>query len=233
MGDLSENSEAYRKNAPFYEAFAQAEDAPGLVAKFLIPLVRGRHVMEGGIGTGKYIPLLAPLAASYTGIDQSGDALRFAAQKSSSVPVALHHGRLEKLLFSTETFDVVLFPWVLGTILNPACRRQAFVEARRVLKPHGMILCIENDLGGEFEWIRGRAPDLTRTRTYNSSLEDDFGMQRLGTFSTYFEFQNVEVARKVFEVIWSKIVAERVSSRRIEHRVVVYGCYPHKRDKPR
>ena len=53
---------------------------------------------------------------------------------------------------------------MLGTILEVDRRNKVLEEMKRVLKHDGNIYLVENDIGGEFEEIRNRYPDIKRTK---------------------------------------------------------------------
>ena len=163
---LMELSELYRSRAELYDHFANAEDAPAKVLSFLATLVCNKTVLDCGCGTGKYVRLLAPFCKTYYAVDVAGDALERAASKAAS-NVQVISARAEALPLADHSVDVVFGTWVLGTISDTARRKLAIESCLRVLRPGGAMYLVENDIGGEFEYVRGRYPEIALTREYN------------------------------------------------------------------
>lgn len=221
-GGLMQFSPLYAGMASVYERFAQAEDEEGNVARFLREIVRGKSVLDAGCGTGKYIGELGPVADWYAGIDAAHDVLKFAEEKARAICHAVVcHGRAEQIPFLSESFDCAFSSWVLGTIVEDSAKRAAVSELRRVVKRGGSVYLIENDLGGDFEYIRGRFPDVSRTHRYNQWLEDA-GAKACAQFESHFSFSSVEEGKSIIGAIWGEAAAARVVSARIGHRIIVY-----------
>jgi ubiquinone/menaquinone biosynthesis C-methylase UbiE len=219
---LRQTSPCYFDQTQIYEEFSAAEDAPNLVAEFLQPHVSQLSVLDVGCGTGKYLEQLAAMTLHYTGIDRSTHVLQRAQRKQRSASrVTLLQASAEALPFEASSFDVTFSCWVLGTILNDGQRKQALSECIRVTKDTGRIFAIENDTGGEFEYIRGRFPNSERTQSYNTFLEERsfIPLQRV---ESYFLFPSVEKARFIFGSIWGEEAANRIRSARIEHNIIIY-----------
>lgn len=219
---LAEGSVSYHSQAAIYHRFAECEDQPGHIAAFLGPKVRNREVLDCGCGSGKYLRLLGPLASRYVGVDISREMLDLA---SDSMPsdgnIELVHSSAEAMPMASSSFDFVLASWVLGTILDPARRLAAIGEIMRVLKPNGRVLLVENDLGGEFEEIRDRSPQIGRTLAYNNWLLEN-GFEPIQRFQTFFRFDCREEARHIFGSIWGEEHGRRVRSALVEHKVVIF-----------
>jgi hypothetical protein len=81
---------------------------------------------------------------------------------------------------------------------------------------------VENDIGGEFEKIRGRFPDMRRTAEYNDWLQECCGFKLLKTIKSYFQFESAFEAQEVFRAIYGADAAARVNGAQIEHNVVLY-----------
>lgn len=220
MKNLQEKSPIYYAEADIYEAFAQAEDAGGLVLAALTPLVKGKTVLDLGCGTGKYLELLAPHAAHITGIDAAGAQLDIARRKTAALGnVILVHGDAADAQLPHAKYDVVLACWMLGTIAEET--KQKAILTRFAL-PGTRIILVENAEGGEFEDIRGRANDpLLRTRRYNDWLLGQ-GFAETHRLDAWFEFETAAQAREVFAVIWGEDKRPRVRDRRIEHKIAIY-----------
>ncbi len=221
--NLAEGSRSYHDNAQIYERFSQAEDAPNKILDFLRSRVTGKDVLDVGCGTGKYLAKLAPITHSYSGLDISSDQLAIAQQKARNLDnVRLICSSAETIDVPSESIDVVISTWVIGTIQGVERRARAISEATRVLRKEGSIYLVENDIGGEFEFIRDRFPDISRTREYNDWLEKDLAFILLSRFTTHFGFESLDEARKVIGAIWGSQAAQRVQRKDIEHKIVIY-----------
>ncbi|MFH1637519.1 MAG: class I SAM-dependent methyltransferase [Candidatus Woesearchaeota archaeon] len=219
---LSEGSKSYHDEAYIYEHFSQVEDIPGNILRFLEPLVKSKDVLDLGCGTGKYLVSLAPLAKSYCGLDISSDQLGIAKSKVNNIcNVNFLCSSAESINLPNESIDTIISTWVLSTILDEKRRVKALKEAERVLRTNGNIYLVENDIGGEFEMIRGRYPDITRTKTYNGWVEAQ-GFKIAKRLNTYFEFESLEEAKKVITSIWGKEAATKVKGKRIYHKILIY-----------
>jgi ubiquinone/menaquinone biosynthesis C-methylase UbiE len=220
--DLSEGSKSYHEEARIYERFSQTQDAPGKILDLLLPLIANREVLDIGCGTGKYLVKLAPYATKIIGLDVSEDQLRIARSKLKGVGnVDLICSSAESIDLPDEGIDTIISSWVFGTILDVNRRAKALSEARRVLRKHGMIYLVENDLYGDFEYIRGIYPDYSYTHEYNHWLEKQ-GFAPHSRFSTHFEFKDLEEAKMIFKSIWGGDVANRVHNRIITHNIIIY-----------
>ena len=116
----------------------------------------------------------------------------------------------ENIPLEDNSIDSIISTWVLRTILEEDRRTKVFNEMRRVLKENGSIYLVENDIGGEFEEIRNRYPDISRTKKYNNSLENN-GFKCYNKFETYFKFDSTEQAQKIFSNIWGTEIGKKVS----------------------
>ncbi len=105
-------------------------------------------VLELGIGSGLNLALYGPGVSAVTGCDPSAALLRMARERAASaiVPVELLEASAEALPVADASIDTVVTTWTLCTIPDAA---RALREARRVLKPDGVLLFVEH----------GRAPE--------------------------------------------------------------------------
>lgn len=94
-------------------------------------------------------------------------------------------------------------------------------ERKRVLKKDRNIYLVENDIGGEFEEIRNRYPNIKRTKDYNDWIESN-GFTSYKQFETYFNFKNREQAIDVFTNIWGEQVKDKIKSEIIKQNIVIY-----------
>jgi SAM-dependent methyltransferase len=120
-------------------------------AAHLIPHLRpGQHVLDIGSGPGTITVDLARLVApgDVVGIDSSTSVVAQAnglALDNGLSNVMFTVGNAYALDFEADTFDVVHVHQVLHHVADPVAVLQ---EARRVLKPGGLIAAREVDYGG-------------------------------------------------------------------------------------
>jgi ubiquinone/menaquinone biosynthesis C-methylase UbiE len=136
-----------RRVLPHLLHFAMRQQALQPFRTRIIGAAKGR-VVELGIGSGLNLPLYGSAVSSITGIEPAPELLRMAATRAAvaSAPVELIRASAEALPLESGSVDTVVTTWTLCTIPDV---RQALREARRVLKPDGILLFVEH----------GRAPE--------------------------------------------------------------------------
>jgi len=93
----------------------------------------GQRVLVDGVGTGQDLAHL-PASVEVTGIDLSSAML--ARARARGTHATLREMNAEHLDFLDDSFDVVVFSFVLSVVDDPA---RALAEAARVLVPRGSI----------------------------------------------------------------------------------------------
>jgi ubiquinone/menaquinone biosynthesis C-methylase UbiE len=218
--DLSENSTSYGRNAAVYDHFSQCEDSDGEVERFLEAYSEGQLVLDCGCGGGRFLRTLTQYSAGYIGLERSAAQLEICARRSRSAWGArLVRCDLSAIPIDSQSVDLAIACWVLGTILDEKKRQSAFSEMLRVIRPGGRLLFIENDTGGEFERVRGRFPDISRTQIYNDWLIAR-GCRVVRRLVTSFRFPSLQSAQETFSAIWGSEVGGRVTSASIPHSVI-------------
>ncbi len=216
---LSEKAKAYYGLNDYYEVLSQAEDYPNYILKKLIPIVKNKVVLDAGCGTGKYLELLQPYAKELYGVDAAKGQLNIAKKKVNK-NVELNCSDLEKTKFKDNTFDVIYSTWALSTILDNNKKEKVLKELLRILKKKGKLILVENDIGGEFETIRGRYPNITRTKGYNDWVIKK-GFKEFKKIKTYFLFDSNKTSKEVFKAIYNEETARKVN-KKIKHNVIMY-----------
>lgn len=217
--NLSELSDAYYGLNYHYEIFSLREDSKNLVESELKRIVKNRVVLDAGCGTGKYLYLFQNITNELCGIDASNEQLEF-AEKKVSKKVKLLCNDLEKINLPDNTFEVIYATWVLGTITKVNKRNKVLKELKRVLKPNGVIILVENNIGGYFEEMRNRYPDIKKTKKYNNWVLKQ-GFKVLKELDTEFKFKNKEEAYHTFKNIYGEEIAKKAKTT-IEHKVIIY-----------
>ena len=98
--------------------------------------LRGKKVLEIGVGLGSHAQLLAQRAASYTGIDITEYAAKATSErlKLFGLRGEVFQMDAEKLAFPDATFDTI---WSWGVIHHSSNTQRIVREMHRVLKPGG------------------------------------------------------------------------------------------------
>lgn len=218
--NLLKDSRAYHDKNDYYEEFSQAEDGECKVKDYLNKKANGGIVLDAGCGTGKFLEILEKNSNKYIGVDLSFDQLVKAKGKSCKENSIFINANLQDIMLGDNTVDLIVSPWVLGTVTDLEERNKCLNELKRVLKPGGEIILIENEEGSEFEYLRGRDKDF-RTSTYNEWIRDnDFVGDEV--LDTYFNFNNLDRAKKCFLEIYGEEVANKVTSTRIGHKIGIF-----------
>lgn len=218
--NLLKDSKAYYEDNDYYEIFSIAEDGENKVANYLEALVNNKIVLDAGCGTGKFLPILESTSAKYIGVDLSSSQLEKAKAKSKKESSLFINASLASIPLEDNSIDLIISTWVLGTITDLTEREKCLTELKRVLKPNGQIILVENAENSEFEEIRNRTND-NRTKDYNTwILENGFITEK--ELDTYFFFNSLEEAKKCFEVIYGKTISNKIKRNKIEHKIVLF-----------
>jgi ubiquinone/menaquinone biosynthesis C-methylase UbiE len=100
------------------------------------------EVLEIGIGTGRNLQYY-PAGVHLVAIEMSPAMLEVARSRASQlrIPVDLHEGDAQALVFPEATFDTVVCTLALCSIPDD---QQAIAEIARVLKPGGLAVVVEH-----------------------------------------------------------------------------------------
>lgn len=218
--NLLKDSKAYYENNDYYEMFSKAEDSEGKVATYLKERVPGKIVLDAGCGTGKFIEALEDKSLKYIGVDLSFEQLIKAESKKQKENSIFINSNLKDIMLANNSIDLIVSPWVLGTITDLTERAKCLIELKRILKPGGEIILIENETDSEFEYLRNHHKDR-KTNIYNQWIIDN-GFNEVEEINTYFDFNNTEEAKSCFQEIYGKEVASRIKSNKIEHKIGIF-----------
>lgn len=131
-------------SSTIYEAFAGLQDWRGLRRqRRRVGAAAEGVVLELGVGTGRNLPYYTN-AARVVGIDPDPAMLEHTVRRSAGVacPVELHRSTAEDLALSSDGFDTVVVTLSLCTIADPGA---ALAEAKRVLRPGGLLVFLEHE----------------------------------------------------------------------------------------
>lgn len=120
-------------------------------------------ILDIGGGPGRYTIALAQLGYEVTLFDLSRGCLELAKQKAQEAGVKVagfEHGDARDLSrFSNESFDAVLLMGPLYHLLTEEERRAALREARRVLRPRGLLFATFITRYGVIRWAAKEEAD--------------------------------------------------------------------------
>ncbi len=149
--------------------------------------VRGAHVLEVGVGTGKNMPLY-PEGVRVTAIDLSEKMLQRARHRVSKlgIEVDLRVMDAQRMEFADGTFDAAVGTFVFCSVPDPV---QGLRELARVVKPGGQILLLEHMrvdkplIGKLMDWLdplvlRIMGPHINR-RTVDNILKAGLEIERV------------------------------------------------------
>lgn len=146
--------------------------------KELCPLA-GNDVLEVGCGDGRITFQLAPHCRRIIGVDMEPRFIENALkeqQRSGLSNIKFREMDAHALDIPDASVDVVLYPWVLQMVSDPA---QAVREAHRVLKPGGKIVVIglrsNADYDKVIEVFVKDVPAIDPLRCYEQPILNAFG----------------------------------------------------------
>ena len=219
---LGADSEFYNGKAYIYEIFSQAEDKPKKITHYFEQIVKNKVVLDLGCGTGKFIPDFAPLAKKYIAIDISKNQLEIARKKSENFTnVELIKSSAHKIPVESNSIDIVIANWFIGSIHNIPLRDKIIKEIKRIIRISGSIYFTENDVGGKYKDIIENSYGKEKTKIKLKWLED-VGFKKVASIKTYFEFESLQSARETLRNIWVDKIASNVNRRKISHNIVIY-----------
>jgi ubiquinone/menaquinone biosynthesis C-methylase UbiE len=139
----------YNRIAPYFEGLEAVME--GLIFKSwrkkCWQQVRGHHILEIGVGTGKNFDFY-PADARITAIDFSKEMLKLAEQKRSrkNVAVTLDLMDVQSLYFADNSFDTVIASFVFCSVPYPL---KGLKELYRVCRPDGQVILLEHMLSSK------------------------------------------------------------------------------------
>ena len=141
----------------------------------LFTLTSENRVLDIGCGTGEFAPLFK--IAHYWGIDISRSYAAHARKKTGQEILVMDGNRLA---FKSERFDYILIMAVLHHLKDEAVI-QVLAEAKRVLKPEGRVLVMEDTKIEAFDsllvrWVQkyDKGAYIRNSQAYKAMISDFF-----------------------------------------------------------
>lgn len=147
--DNDKTKQRYDRIAPYFDSLEGFLESLFFSdwRKILWGKVRGEHVLEVGVGTGKNFPYY-PSGARITALDFSEKMLERAKRKQqrSGIAVDLELMDVQSLCYADNSFDTVIATFVFCSVPQPT---KGLQELYRVCKPGGQVLLLEHVLSSK------------------------------------------------------------------------------------
>tara|TARA_B100000212_G_C27380943_1_gene537023 strand:+ start:1297 stop:2088 length:792 start_codon:yes stop_codon:yes gene_type:complete len=138
-GDFEKNYENYENNK-FFNAFTLGRAKIDIEINNLTKMLNiGSKILDVGCGTGDQLKIFEKIGFDAYGLDPAPDMITI-AKKNVIDPSKISLGSCEHLPFDNNTFDCVVMVEVLRYFDSKSIDK-ALEEARRVLKPGGIMFC--------------------------------------------------------------------------------------------
>lgn len=126
---------------------------------------KGGAVLDIGVGTGRTVPFLVPLAGRYVGVDAAPEMVRACRRRYPDVDVREADAR-ELADFRADSFDLVVFSFNGIDYMLPDDRPRALSAILRVLRPGGAFIFSTHNLNAMDPATLGQLvlPKVTWTR---------------------------------------------------------------------
>jgi ubiquinone/menaquinone biosynthesis C-methylase UbiE len=153
--------------------------------------LKGRKVLEIGVGMGSHAQLLTTHAASYTGIDITEYATKATSERFRRFGLRgdLLQMDAEQMSFPDETFDLI---WSWGVVHHSSNTQKILTEIHRVLKPGGEAVIMVYHRGWWNYYIMGGLiHGLLRGGVFkNGSLHKTIQSVTDGALARYYSAEN-------------------------------------------
>lgn len=197
--------EIYLKKVKLYDDFSRYEDSNNLILKFLLKNInlKNKVVLDIGAGTGKYARLLHGKAGLYYAMEPSAPMRRFMRKRfRNTINIKIFNGKAEKIPLKPDSVDVVISIWAFTT--KEVDKKKGIKEIKRVLKPKGGIILVENCPTGELMDIWEKT-NQHYIKTYTRNLIKR--VKKLHPFKLYtlkscFKFPTLKLTADCFGTIF-------------------------------
>jgi SAM-dependent methyltransferase len=156
----------------------------------------GKDIVDVGCGSGALVRALAERGAHPIGLEISAEQLAPALAHDEEHRARYVVGRAQELPFADGSFDVVVFMRALHHV-PAADLPRTLTEARRVLRPGGMVYVVEPLADGSYFELLSLVEDEREVRAAaQGALEDSgaFDLERVTTVEYEVRFRIADLA---------------------------------------
>jgi SAM-dependent methyltransferase len=156
----------------------------------------GQDIVDVGCGSGALVRALAERGAHPIGLETSAEQLAPALAHDEEHRARYVVGRAQQLPFANGSFDVVVFMRALHHV-PAADLPRALTEARRVLRPGGLVYVVEPLAEGSYFELVSLVEDEREVRAAaQRALEDSraFDLERVTTVEYEVRFRIADLA---------------------------------------
>ncbi|KRE96888.1 methyltransferase type 11 [Paenibacillus sp. Soil766] len=220
---MPNHADIYINQADMYERLISKQASLYETIQSIIP-VESLDIIDMGAGSGRLTRILAPQAKSIVAVDESESMLRITADFLRQAE--LHNWRTQvadhrNLPIEDHCADVILSGWSICYLVNAevdqweANLHQIISEIKRILRPGGTVIIIENfGTGSETP----NPPDFLMN--YYSLLETQYGFSHTW-IRTDYTFESVEEADMLTRFFFGDGIADKVVN---EQLIVLPEC---------
>lgn len=126
---------------------AWTDPGEGAAIAFVSDEVRGKPLLDVGMGAGRTVPMLTSLSADYTGVDYTPELVSICRRNHPGVQVHVMDAR-NMSAFADDSFAFVMFSFNGIDSVNNDDRQKVLREFARVLKPGGVALFSTHNMHG-------------------------------------------------------------------------------------
>ena len=110
-----------------------------VILEAIAPVIKGKKLLDIGIGGGRTTGFLLEISSDYTGIDYTADCINAARQRYPNANLLCCDAR-DLRRFADATFDFVLFSFNAIDYMTHEDRLNCLAEINRVLQPGGFFM---------------------------------------------------------------------------------------------
>ena len=135
------NQAAYARTETvvWYKDFEFILKPEAVILEAIAPVIKGKKLLDIGIGGGRTTKFLLEISSDYTGIDYTPDFIEAARQRFPNANLLCCDAR-DLRGFADATFDFVLFSFNAIDYMIHEDRLSCLAEINRVLKPGGFFM---------------------------------------------------------------------------------------------
>ncbi|HET9606655.1 MAG TPA: class I SAM-dependent methyltransferase [Nitrospira sp.] len=138
-------------------------------------LVDSKHMLDYGCGSGRLAPRAKSMEIKYSGIDTSMGMVETAREIHKDSSLDFRHFDGSTIPYADSTFDTIVSIGVFIYILKTANEAAVFSEIKRVLKPDGHLVIVEQaSLSGQKS---AAAINVLTEQDYVAIIAKDFDIE--------------------------------------------------------